>query len=107
MDRMPHLTIINSLSLCEGTIIRMRKTTRGVEKNILDVFVTCNRILPYITRMHVDENREKALTNFSAIKQVGRVIESDHNVETLEVNLEFSNVKSENREWQLEFKKLT
>ena len=32
MERNPHLTIINSLEICEGTITRMRETTRGVEK---------------------------------------------------------------------------
>ena len=43
--RNTHLTIINSLSLCEGKITRMRKTTKGVEKSILDVFITCDKIL--------------------------------------------------------------
>ena len=65
--------------------------------------------------MTVDEERKIGLTNFNAIKHVGRVIESDHNVETLEVNLQFSNVQSErmeifqfkNRDSQIEFKKLT
>jgi hypothetical protein len=66
VERNPSLTIINSLQLCEGTITRMRKTTRGVEKSVLDVFVTCDKILPYIERMKVDEKRESGLTNFKA-----------------------------------------
>ena len=45
LERMPHLSVINSLPLCEGTITRMRRMTLGVEKSALDVFVTCNRIL--------------------------------------------------------------
>ena len=57
LERMPSLTLINSLQLCEGKITRMRKTTRGVEQSILDVYVTCDKILPYITKMKVDENR--------------------------------------------------
>ena len=48
LDRNPQLSLINSLPVCEGKITRMRTTTRGVEKSILDVFVTCDRILPYI-----------------------------------------------------------
>ena len=42
LERMPHLSVINSLPLCNGTITRMRRTTLGVEKSALDVFVTCN-----------------------------------------------------------------
>ena len=95
LNRMPHLTVVNTLPLCEGVITRMRKTTRGVEKSILDVFVTCQQILPFVKRMTIDENREHALTNYSKVKIQGRVIESDHNVETLEVDLVFNNVKQE------------
>ena len=115
LERMPHLSIINSLPVCEGSITRMRKTTQGMEKSILDVFVTGHRILPYITKMTVDENRKLALTNFNQVRNGGKVIESDHNVEILEVNLQFSNLKPErieifqfkNRNSQLEFKQLT
>ena len=115
LDRMPHLTIINSLPLCDGLITRMRKTSKGTEKSVLDVFVTCNRILPFITKMTIDENRELALTNFNGLKNVGRVIESDHNVEILELNLQFSNMKPsreeffdfKNRNSQVLFKDLT
>ena len=95
LERMPHLTVINTLPICSGLITRMRKTTNGVEKSILDVFVTCHRILPFITKMTVDENRDLALTNFNGIKKVGRVIESDHNVEILELKLQYSVRKPE------------
>ena len=67
----------------------MRKTTRGTERSILDVYVTCEKMLPYITRMIVDENREHTLTNYSSMKHVGRVIEKDHNPVILEMNQEF------------------
>ena len=71
--------------------------------------------LPYITKMTVDENRKLALTNFNQFRNGGKVIESDHNVEILEVNLQFSHLKPErmeifqfkNRNSQLEFKQLT
>ena len=48
LERMPNLTLINSLEICEGTITRMRKTINGTELSVLDVFVTCDKILPYI-----------------------------------------------------------
>ena len=87
LERMPHLTVINTLPLCEGSITRMRKTTRGIEKSILDVFVTCQQVLPFITRMVIHERREHALTNYSTVKNTGRVVESDHNVEILAFEL--------------------
>ena len=63
LERNQHLTLINSLSLCEGFITRMRKTTKVVEESILDAFITCNKILPYVKRMKVDERRETTLSN--------------------------------------------
>ena len=77
--------------------------------------MTCHQILPFIKRMVIDEKRENALTNYNSVKKIGRVIESDHNVESLEVNLIFSNEKQEritffdfkNKEAQQVFKKLT
>ena len=79
LERMTNLTLVNDLDLSEGSITRMRKTINGLEQSILDVFVTCERVLPYITKMTVDEKREHVLTNFSTVRKAGRVIESDHN----------------------------
>ena len=115
LERMPNLTLVNCLELCEGTITRMRKTIKGVELSVLDVFVTCDRLLPYITKMTVDEKREHVLTNFKSVKTAGKVIESDHCPISLDINLTFSKVKPErieffqfkNKEAQIEFKKLT
>ena len=90
LERMPQLTIINSLSLCEGLITRMRKTTKCVELSILDVFVTCSKILSFILKMNIDEKRENNLTNFNALKKVGRIIETDHS--------QFSSIKPEQLE---------
>ena len=86
-----------------------------MERSILDVFVTCDKVLPFVTRMNIDEKREQALTNVISIKNVGRVIESDHNIEKLEINLTYSDVKPErthifnfkNKESQQIFKDLT
>ena len=93
----------------------MRETTRGVEKSVLDVFFTCDRIRPYILKMKVDEKRESTLTNFKAVKQIGRVVKSDHNPIVMELKLSFSAIKPERIEIfqfkdktaQVQFKKLT
>ena len=95
LERNPHLSLINSLPLCEGTITRKRKTTRGMETSVLDVFVACDKILPYISRMKIDEKREQVLTNYSKFKQIKRVIESDHCPVFLHLNLQFSRLKCE------------
>ena len=65
--------------------------------------------------MKIDEKGENTLTNFSAFKRAGKVIETDHNPLYLEVQLEFSTSKPERVEFfqfknldsQLLFKRLT
>jgi hypothetical protein len=49
--------------------------------------------------MKIDERREKTLTNFKALKQKGKIIETDHNPLYLELNLEFSIMKPERTEF--------
>ena len=41
LDRHPHLTIVNALSLCEGLITRSRMRDGNYEKSVLDFFVVC------------------------------------------------------------------
>ena len=115
LERNTHLTIINSLALCDGKITRMRKTIKAEEKSILDVFVTCDKVLPFITDMKIDEKREHALSNFKAVKRQGRIIESDHNPMFLNISLKFSKLVNEritafqfkNKKSQEMFKTLT
>ena len=65
--------------------------------------------------MNIDEKREYVLTNYNAVKSKGRVIESDHNVCELEMNLLFCPLKQDrieifefkNQESQKLFKDLT
>ena len=72
LERMPSLKLINSLPLCEGKIIRvfwmcmwmckffatlLRENNQSILDLYVDVYVTCYKILPYITKMKVDENR--------------------------------------------------
>ena len=65
--------------------------------------------------MVVGEKREQVLTNFSKFKQIGRIIESDHNPIFLYLSLQFSKLKNEritvyqfrNKESQKLFKMLT
>ena len=91
LERLLHLTLINAHPTCKGLITRIRNTVKSTEKSILDVFVTCHRVLPYVEQMRIDENRSYALSNFKP----GKVTESDHNVEFLDLSLKFSRLKPE------------
>ena len=79
------------------------------------ISIACNKILPCITKMKIDEKREKTLSHFSAGKTVGRVVETDHNPLYLELKLEFSPAKPErieifqfkNKTSQAEFFRIT
>ena len=73
----------------------MRKTVKGTEQAALDVFVVCDKLLPYLTKVKVDEKREHTLTNFRSVKKLGRVTESDHNQVEIELNMDYAKVKTE------------
>ena len=47
----PHqnLTLVNSLSLCEGLITRSRMKDGKSEKSVLDWFVVFDRVLPFLS----------------------------------------------------------
>ena len=53
-----NLTVVNSLSICEGVITRRRLKEGHVEESILDFFVVCSLVLPYVTRLVVDERQQ-------------------------------------------------
>ena len=83
--RNPHLVCVNSQQLCDGIITRIRKTKNGLEQSILDVFIVCDKILPFLHKMMIDDSRQHVLTNFNPIRRGGKAIESDHNTEILEL----------------------
>ena len=79
----PNLSVVNALKLCEGKITRKRNTKDTAEKGILDFFVVCEKILPHVTRMVIDEKGLNALTKYRG----GNPVKSDHNMLKLELNL--------------------
>ena len=89
LSRQPHLTVVNSLPLCEGLITRSRVKEGEAEKSILDFFVVCSRVLPHITRMVVDEKKEYILTNYKNAQKGGKAIDSDHFTEYMDVDLQY------------------
>ena len=111
----PHLTVVNSLPLCEGLITRSRIKNGVFEQSILDFFVVCSRILPHINKMVIDEKNKYILTNYKTVKQTGKAVDSDHKTEYMDLNLKIIREKPIRREiyhfkdlkGQAEFKRLT
>ena len=98
LERNPNLTVVNSLPICEGLITRMRTKGEITEKSVLDFFVVCSRILPYVTKMVIDEDKKHILTNYKVCKIGRRATDSDHFTEYMDVNLKFKIEKSERKE---------
>ena len=89
LEKYPHLNIVNSTTLCVGTITRKRVTKDRVEEAILDLFICCDKIMSLITKMVVNEDQK--LARFTK----DRVIESDHCPVELYLDLKHPNKKKE------------
>ena len=95
LARHPHLQVVNALPLCQGLITRSR-TCRGIkEESILDFFVVCHRVLPHVTKMVIDNHKEHILTNYQAVKNGGKAINTDHFTEYMDVDLKIVSEKPE------------
>ena len=87
LRRNPQLTVGNNLDICEGSITRSRKAGHKVEKSILDFFIFCEKMKPFVSEMIIDESKSYALSSYS--KSRGK-IHSDHNTMVVKFNLEWS-----------------
>ena len=87
LKKYPHLNVINSTELCEGVITRKRKAKEKVEEAVLDFFICCDKILPIVTKMIVNDSGK--LARFTK----ERVIESDHCLVELYLDLKHPNKK--------------
>ena len=115
LERHKNLTVVNSLPLCQGLITRSRKIKSQKEESILDFFVVCDRVLPYVTKMVIDDKKTHILTNYQAIKAGGKAINSDHFTQYMDLQVEYKSEKParleifdyKNKEDQSKFKILT
>ena len=64
LERHPHLTVVNSLPICEGLITRKRWNDGKLEESVLDFFVVCDKILPFAEKMVIDEDKVHVLKLF-------------------------------------------
>ena len=93
-----NLTVVNSLQICEGLITRRRIKDGVLEESVLDFFVVCSSVLPYVTRMVIDEQKKYVLTNYYPARKSSKAIDSDHFTEYMDINLKFSKSKPERTE---------
>ena len=78
LERHLHLTVVRALPQCEGLITRRRMRKGVIEESVLDFFVVCHRVLPYVTKMVIDERKEHILTNYQRARCGGKATDSDH-----------------------------
>ena len=95
LERHPHLTVVNALPECEGLITRTRVCNGVIQKSVLDFFVVCHRVLPFIRRMVIDEHKEHILTNYKKARKGEKAVDSDHYTEYMDVDLKLLSEKPE------------
>ena len=98
LERNKQLTVVNSLDICEGIITRSRDVEDKTEKAILDFFVVNEKLLPFVRKMLVDENKKYSLINLAQIKKNKNLIESDHNALVLELEIKEEQEKPKREE---------
>ena len=84
------LIIVNGTEKCKGLITRIRNTTQGTEKSVIDFFVVCQELYKKIVKMTIDEDRQFVLSRFYKFKTSTKVVESDHNMLLLEICFKWS-----------------
>ena len=98
LNKHSHLKVVNSMDLCEGLITRKRTTKNRTEMSVLDYFVVCEQILPFVNRMVVDEGKQYALSNYFYSNGTSHKKDSDHNTLILYLNIQLPIFRSERQE---------
>ena len=84
------LICVNTLPLTQGLITRSRKLLNEVKQSTIDFYVVCERVLPHVTCMKIDNGNNHILTNYFNVNSDGKPVNSDHFPLNMEVKLESS-----------------
>ena len=95
---MSNLKVVNSLKICEGLITRKRFRDGNYEQSILDFFIVCDLVLPFVTKMVIDEDRKHILTNYQNVKRGGKANDTDHATQYIDLNLDIITQKPKRHE---------
>ena len=68
-------------------ITRKRNRQGQIQESIIDFYVVCKRLLPYVTEMVIDSKGEFTITNYTGAKNGRRAVNSDHVTLILKMNL--------------------
>ena len=82
LDRNSNLHMVNGTEKCKGSITRQRITKQRNEESILDFFVVCDKIKPFIKEMKIDSEREVPLVT-------GKNVKSDHFTTYIDLDVSF------------------
>ena len=91
LDQHKTLTVVNSLDICEGLITRVRNKNGKFEQSVIDFFVVCRKVLPYVKKMIIDEKKEFILTNYERARFNGKSIDTDHFTQYIDLDIAIEN----------------
>ena len=69
LQRNTSLSVVNSMSICEGIITRKRQLETRLEEAVLDFMIVNDKLSPFLKQMVVDVKREYCLSNFAQQKK--------------------------------------
>ena len=72
----------------------MRSVNNKTEKSVIDFVFVCDIVIPYVTKLLVDEQKIFPLANFSSKKKIKY---SDHNSLLMEMNIKHEHFKNPRR----------
>ena len=72
------LTCVNTLPLTEGLVTRKRKCLSEIKESTIDFYIVCERVLPFVTKMQIDDGKNHMVTNYRNINSDGNSVSSDH-----------------------------
>ena len=75
LRRNPQMHLLNASNKCEGLITRCRSLENRNELSAIDFVLVCEKVMPYVTKFIIDEQKLYALSNYSKKK----ISYSDHN----------------------------
>ena len=61
-------------------------------------FVVCQNVLPFVTKMTIDEKKEFVLTNYQQVRKGGNATDTDHATQIIDLNLEMKKQKPDRNE---------
>ena len=66
-----------------------------MEESVLDFFIVCSVVLPFVTKMVIDDSKYHVLTNYKQVNKTGKAIDLDHYTQYLDLDLEVTKEKPE------------